>query len=46
MAAVLAHAIRIKRLGNVAYLDALEAMRAFTVRRDETSDDELWLLEH
>jgi lipoyl(octanoyl) transferase len=46
MAAVLAHAMRIKRLGNVAYLDALEAMRAFTARRDETSDDELWLLEH
>lgn len=46
MAAVLARAIRIKRLGNVAYLDALEAMRAFTARRDEASEDELWLLEH
>ena len=47
MAEVLARAIRIKRLGNnVAYLDALEAMRAFTAQRDEASDDELWLLEH
>jgi len=46
VADVLAGAVRIRRLGNVAYLDALEAMRAFTARRDETSDDELWLLEH
>ena len=46
MAEVLSRTVRIKRLGDVAYLDALEAMRAFTARRDETSDDELWLLEH
>jgi len=46
MADVLTRAIRIKRLGNVAYLDALEAMRAFTAHRDEACDDELWLLEH
>jgi len=46
VADVLARAVRIKQLGNVAYLDALEGMRAFTARRDEASDDELWLLEH
>jgi len=46
VADVLARAVRIKQLGNVAYLDALEGMREFTARRDEASDDELWLLEH
>ena len=33
MAEVLSRTVRIKRLGDVAYLDALEAMRA--ARRDE-----------
>ena len=42
----LVDSISIKRLGRVAYLPTLEAMRAFTSRRDESSADELWLLEH
>jgi len=42
----LVDSISIKRLGRVAYLPTLEAMRAFTARRDESSADELWLLEH
>jgi lipoyl(octanoyl) transferase len=36
----------VKRLGRVEYLPTLEAMRAFTSRRTESSADELWLLEH
>jgi lipoyl(octanoyl) transferase len=36
----------VKRLGTVDYACALEAMRAFTARRDESTADELWLLEH
>ena len=46
MAAVLAPAICVKRLGSVDYLAALEAMRAFSAQRDDTTADELWLLEH
>jgi lipoyl(octanoyl) transferase len=42
----LVDSITIKRLGLVAYLPTLEAMRSFTLRRDESSADELWLLEH
>jgi lipoyl(octanoyl) transferase len=42
----LVDSISIKRLGRVAYLPTLEAMRSFTSRRDEASADELWLLEH
>ena len=42
----LVDSIRIKRLGRVAYLPTLEAMRAFTSHRNEASADELWLLEH
>jgi lipoyl(octanoyl) transferase len=38
--------IVVKRLGRVDYAAALEAMRAFTARRDESTPDELWLLEH
>jgi lipoyl(octanoyl) transferase len=38
--------ITIKRLGLVAYLPTLEAMRSFTSHRNESSADELWLLEH
>jgi lipoyl(octanoyl) transferase len=33
-------------LGRAAYLPTVEAMRAFTARRDASSADELWLLEH
>ena len=39
-------AIIIKRLGRVDYLPTLEAMRCFTRERDESTADELWLLEH
>ena len=46
MAAVLARTIRIRQLGNVDYLAALEAMRSFTAQRNDATDDELWLLEH
>ena len=46
MAAVLAPAIRLKRLGTVDYLATLEAMRAFSAQRGDATEDELWLLEH
>jgi lipoyl(octanoyl) transferase len=36
----------VKRLGRVDYLPTWEAMRAFTRARDESTPDELWLLEH
>jgi lipoyl(octanoyl) transferase len=36
----------IKRLGRVEYLPTWQAMRAFTRERDESTPDELWLLEH
>jgi lipoyl(octanoyl) transferase len=36
----------VKCLGRVEYAAALEAMRAFTARRDAGTPDELWLLEH
>jgi len=42
----LVDSISVKRLGRVAYLPTLEAMRAFTSQRTESSADELWLLEH
>jgi lipoyl(octanoyl) transferase len=38
--------IAVKRLGIVDYSETQAAMRAFTLRRDETTADELWLLEH
>ena len=38
--------IVVKRLGRVAYSSAWEAMRTFTRQRDESTPDELWLLEH
>ena len=36
----------VKRLGRVDYLSTWEAMRGFTRGRDESTPDELWLLEH
>ncbi|WP_027469343.1 lipoyl(octanoyl) transferase LipB [Deefgea rivuli] len=36
----------VKQLGQVEYLPTFEAMQAFTVARDATTPDELWLLEH
>ncbi len=38
--------VLIKRLGRVEYLPTLEAMRAFTRARSDSTPDELWLLEH
>ena len=42
----LVDSISIRRLGRVAYLPTLEAMRSYTSQRNESSADELWLLEH
>jgi len=33
-------------LGRIEYLPTLEKMRAFTARRDASTTDEFWLLEH
>jgi lipoyl(octanoyl) transferase len=38
--------IQIKRLGQVAYEATWCTMQAFTASRDETTADELWVLEH
>ena len=38
--------IVVKRLGRVDYEPTLEAMRRITRGRDESTTDELWLLEH
>jgi len=38
--------LRVRQLGCVDYQGAWRAMRAFTDDRDETTGDELWLLEH
>ena len=38
--------IVVRRLGRVDYEPTWQAMRDFTARRDESSPDELWLLEH
>lgn len=36
----------VRYLGCRPYLDTFEAMKSFTDNRDETSSDEIWLLEH
>jgi len=36
----------VKKLGQVPYTPTVEAMRAFTARRDASSADEIWILEH
>lgn len=36
----------VRRLGRAEYLPTLEAMRRFTRERNESTADELWLLEH
>ena len=46
MLAPVVRQIRIERRGLAEYLPTLEAMRAFTARRDAGTPDELWLLEH
>ena len=38
--------IVVKRLGRVAYAPTWDAMRAFTRCRDDSTPDELWLVEH
>ena len=38
--------IVVKQLGRVEYQPAWQAMRAFTAGRDESTPDELWILEH
>ncbi|HEX7157025.1 MAG TPA: lipoyl(octanoyl) transferase LipB [Burkholderiaceae bacterium] len=36
----------VRRLGRVEYREAWQAMKAFTARRDASTPDELWLVEH
>lgn len=36
----------VRQLGLTEYLPTLEAMRRFTAERDESSPDEIWLLQH
>lgn len=43
---VVTERIHVKRLGRTDYVPVLEAMRAFTARRDAATPDELWLVEH
>lgn len=38
--------ILIRRIGLAPYLPTLESMREFTRRRDASTSDEIWLLEH
>jgi lipoyl(octanoyl) transferase len=38
--------IVVKQLGRAEYLPTWQAMRALTVSRDESTPDELWVLEH
>ncbi|HEX5515008.1 MAG TPA: lipoyl(octanoyl) transferase LipB [Gammaproteobacteria bacterium] len=41
-----ADAVIIRRLGLVPYASTFAAMREFTERRDDTTPDEIWLLQH
>jgi lipoyl(octanoyl) transferase len=43
---LVAERILTKQLGRAEYLPTLEAMRAFTAKRDASTPDEFWLLEH
>lgn len=43
---LVAERIKVKRLGSVPYLPAVQAMREFNARRTAETPDELWLLEH
>jgi lipoyl(octanoyl) transferase len=38
--------IKVLQKGRMEYLSALQAMKAFTHARDESTPDELWLVEH
>jgi len=37
---------QLRDLGRVGYLEAWQAMKEFTARRDDATADELWLVEH
>jgi len=43
---MLQHSVVIKQLGLVPYLPIYDAMRDFTLQRDEQVIDELWVLQH
>lgn len=38
--------IAIRRLGRVDYVPTMQAMRTFTMQRNEATADEIWLVEH
>ena len=38
--------IRVKNLGLAEYLPVFEEMQEFTSRRDEATEDEIWMLQH
>ena len=40
------NSLHVRRLGRADYQPTWRAMQAFTDRRDESTDDELWLVEH
>ena len=42
----MSHPLIVRRLGRQPYQPVLDAMRAFTDRRDESAGDEFWLLQH
>jgi lipoyl(octanoyl) transferase len=42
----MSHQVTVRRLGLQPYTQVLESMRAFTDQRDESTADELWMLEH
>ena len=43
---LLAENLLVKTLGLIKYAETLEAMRSFTAKRDDSTADEIWLLEH
>ena len=42
----MSHQVTVRRLGLQPYTQVLESMRALTDQRDESTADELWMLEH
>ena len=40
------HTLRVRHLGKQPYEPVWEAMKAFTHQRDETTQDEIWLVQH
>ena len=43
---LVAEKVVVRKLGRVEYRPALLAMRDFTIRRTENTEDEIWLVEH